>query len=305
MTATTATFALADGHVRVHAVQTGTVTIKRCHHTCCLPERSPLALRLAAILGDRRFADPMPIWCFVIEHPERTVVIDAGATPDYHDDASWRPDERGGKLIRSFIRIAVDPSETLPAQLATIGVDPTDVDDIVLTHQHIDHTASVPAFENATVWTTAAEDAAADRIGAFHWRWRNSTTTVRHIDTIGARNDDDPDGFAASVDLTRDRAIRASHTPGHTPGSVTIRLATATHTIWFTGDTSFTAAAMNPTQPTAGIHTDMRAVRTLHASLAAQPVLLPSHDWDNPARLRSAAGELAALPPRIAGRLRP
>lgn len=287
MTAT-ATFSVADGDVRVHAIRTGTITIKKCHHTCCLPERSPLALRLAAILGDRRFADPLPIWCFVIEHPERIVIVDAGATPDYNDDASWTRDGRGGKLIRSFIRIAVEPSETLPAQLETIGVDPGNVDDIVLTHQHIDHTASVPAFDNATVWTTAAEDAAADRIGAFPWRWRDRTTEVRHIDSLGSPDDRDPAGFGAGVDLTADGAIRATHTPGHTPGSVTVRLATETQTIWFTGDTSFTAATMNPTQPTAGIHTDMKAIRTLHASLTVQPVLLPSHDWDNAMRLQAA-----------------
>ncbi len=280
---------MAAGAVRVHAIRTGTITIKKCHHTCCLPERSPLALRLAAILGDRRFADPLPIWCFVVEHPERTVIVDAGATPDYNNDASWAHDERGGKLIRSFIRIAVEPSETLPAQLEAIGIDPSGVDDLVLSHQHIDHTASVPAFENATIWTTAAEDAAADRIGAFQWRWRTSTTEIRHIDSLGSPNDRDPEGFGAGVDLTADGSIRAVHTPGHTPGSVTVRLATNTHTIWFTGDTSFTAATMDPAQPTAGIHTDMRAIRTLHASLAAQRVLFPSHDWDNATRLRDAA----------------
>lgn len=290
-TPTTVSFTIDGKPVKVHAIRTGTITIKKCHHTCCLPERSPLALRLAAILGDRRFADPLPIWTFAIEHPDGVVVVDAGATPDYNDDASWRNDPRGGKLIRSFIRIAVDPDETLPAQLDEIGIAPSQVTGLVLTHQHIDHTAAVPAFQRATIWTTQAEDAAADRIGAFAWRWRNDATNVKHIDTLGTTRPDDPTGFGAGVDLSADGAIRAFHTPGHTPGSVTIRLVTDQRTLWFTGDTSFTAATMNPTQPTAGIHTDMKAVRELHAQMAGQEVLLPSHDWDNATRLHHAARE--------------
>lgn len=283
-----ASFSVRDGEVRVHAIRTGTVTIKRCHHTCCLPERSPMALRFAAILGDRRFADPLPIWTFVIEHPERTIVVDAGATPDYNDDSSWRRDRRGGSLIRSFIRIGVEPEETLPAQMIELGVSPADVDAVVLTHQHIDHTASVPAFANATIWTTKAEDRAAQQVGAFWWRWRNADTTIGHVDVEGAPQAGDPQGFLSGVDLTSDGAIRASHTPGHTPGSVSVRLRTDACTLWFTGDTSFTARSMNPTEPTAGIHTDMRAVRTLHASLRGEDVILPSHDWDNPERLERA-----------------
>lgn len=134
---TTASFTIDGRSVNVHAIQTGTVTIKKCHHTCCLPERSPLALRLAAILGDRRFADPMPIWTFAIEHPDGVVVVDAGATPDYNDDDSWRRDQRGGKLIRSFIRIAVDPDETLPAQLGALGIDSLQVASLNLTRPRL------------------------------------------------------------------------------------------------------------------------------------------------------------------------
>lgn len=293
-TQATATFSVSGREVRVHAIRTGTVTIKRSHHTCCLPERSPLALRFAAILSDPRFADPLPIWTFVIDHPERLVVVDAGATPAYNDDASWARDRRGGALIRRFIRIAVEPDETLPSQMAALGLNPLAVDDVVLTHQHIDHTASVPAFEHATVWTTQAEDRAGDQVGAFVWRWRDATTRIGHLDVDGAPCADDPEGFGAGVDVTPDRSIRAAHTPGHTPGSVTVRLATDQCTLWFVGDTSFTAKAMDPGHPTAGIHTDMRAVRRLHASLRGRSVLLPSHDWANAERLIAAGSPVGS-----------
>ncbi len=285
-TPTTARFTVGGEPVAVSAIQTGTITIKRSHHTCCVPERTPMAARFAAILADRRWADPMPIWTFVIQHPEAIVVIDAGITPAYNDPTSWEADRSTGRLLRSFLRIDVDESETLPSQLASMGIDPVDADAVVLTHQHIDHTASVPAFTNATIWTTKAEDAAASQIGACSWRWRDSSTTVRHVDVAGEPNDGD--GLGASVALTPDGSIRAIHTAGHTPGSVSVSLSTDQCDLWFTGDTSFTADTMNPNTPTAGIHTDMRAVRALHRHLQGAGLIFPSHDWGNAERLRGA-----------------
>ena len=207
------------GPALITAIQTGTITIKRCHHSCCLPERAPSAARFASILADRRWAKPMPIWTFVVQLPDLLVVIDAGATPDYNDDRSWSTDPASRRLLHGFLRIDVDTSSTLPAQLRQMSIDPVAVDAVVLTHQHIDHTASVPAFTEAVVWTTMAEDRAAQNIGACSWRWRTKETRVRHVDVEGH-----PGGLGSTVDLSGDAVLEAIHTPGHTPGSVSIRM---------------------------------------------------------------------------------
>lgn len=274
----------ADGRdLAVHAMLCGMVTVKRSHAVCCLPERTPAPLRFLTILADRRFAEPMPIWCYAVEHSEGLFVIDAGAEPSYNDDDSWAPDPRTGAVIRSFIRLNVRDGETLPARLVSAGLAPADVRAVVLTHQHIDHTGTVPAFPSAEIWTTEAEDAAANRIGALHWRWRDTATTIRYVDRDGEAGD-----LGATVNLTDDGRLTVIHTPGHTPGSVTVRLRTDQADIWFTGDTSFTAAGMNPDAPTAGIHSDMRQVRRLQAHLRYAGILLPAHDPGIPDRLRAA-----------------
>lgn len=275
----------ADGRsVTVHAMRCGTVTVKRSHAVCCVPERTPAPLRFLTILADRRFADPMPIWCYAVEHPEGLFVIDAGAEPSYNDAASWTPDPRTGAVIRSFIKLDVSDEETLPVRLISAGLTPANVRAVVLTHQHIDHTGTVPAFASTDIWTTHAEDAAANRIGALHWRWRNTSTAIRYVDRDGEDTD-----LGAAVNLTSDGKLTAIHTPGHTPGSVTVRLRTDQADIWFTGDTSFTAAGMDPAAPTAGIHSDMRQVRRLQTHLRDAGILLPAHDPAVPDRL-SAAG---------------
>lgn len=280
---TKATFTVDGGDVAVHALLCGTVTVKRAHAVCCLPERSPAPLRFAAILADRRFADPMPIWSYAIEHPEGLYVVDAGAAPSYNDPESWRPHPRTGAVLRSFIRLDVRDGEALPDRLVGAGLEPNSVGAVVLTHQHIDHTGTVPAFMSADVWTTRAEDEAANRIGALHWRWRDDSTAIRYVDVEGEATD-----LGVAVRLTQDGALTAFHTPGHTPGSVTVRLRTDQTDVWFTGDTSFTAVGMDPAAPTAGIHSDIRQVRRLQSRLRETGLLLPAHDPTVPARLDAA-----------------
>lgn len=276
-------FTVGGRDIRVHAMRCGTVTVKRCHATCCLPERTPSALRFLAILADRRFAPPMPIWSYVIEHPDGLFVVDAGASPSYNDPHSWQPDPRTGTVIRSFIKLAVENRATLPDRLAGAGLDIENVRALILTHQHVDHTGTVPSFPRADIWTTRAEDLAAGRIGALHWRWRDDSTRIRHVDIEGSRT-----GLGTAVTLTDDGALIAIHTPGHTPGSVTVRLRTDQMDIWFTGDTSLTADGMDPSAPTAGIHADMRRVRGLQSRLRGAGLILPSHDPTVPDRLAAA-----------------
>ena len=277
------TFSVNGRAVRVHALLCGTVTVKRSHAECHLPERTPALVRFLAILADRRFAEPMPIWSYAIEHPEGLFVVDAGASPSYNDPRSWQPDLRSRAVIRSFIKLDVNDGEALPDRLRDVGLAPADVRALILTHQHVDHTGTVPSFPDADVWTTRAEDAAARRIGGLHWRWRHAATRIRYVDIEGATTD-----LGTAVTLTADGALTAIHTPGHTPGSITIRLRTDEIDVWFTGDTSFTAEGMDRAAPTAGIHTDMRRVRTLQSQLGGAGLILPSHDPRTLDRLRGA-----------------
>ncbi len=279
-----AKFTLSGRPVTVHALHSGTVTIKRSHAQMTLPEWIPSPFRMTAILADRRFSAPMPIWSYAVEHPDGLFVVDAGASPDYNDSESWQPDPCAGKVIRSFIRLDVPDRGTLPDRLSMKGLDARDASALILTHQHIDHTGTVPQFEGVEIWTTRAEDRAAGRIGALQWRWRDHRTRVRYVDDEGQ-----PAALGPTVSLTTDETLQAICTPGHTPGSVTVLLRTDQTDIWFTGDTAFTAAGMNPAAPTAGIHTDMRRVRALQARLQGAGLLLPSHDPDVPARLHAAS----------------
>ena len=275
-----------DGQpVRVIAAQTGVVSIKGCHHEGCLPEGAPYPLRFLAILADPTLGARMPIWSYIIQHPQGVYVIDAGASPSYNEDASWAPDPVSGYLVRGFIRLDVEPSEALRGRLQALGVSPDDVRAVVLTHQHVDHTGGVNDLPRAEVWTSRAEQEAQRVIGALPWRWLSPQTRQRLADVEGQPRQGLP---YRGVALTQDGRLEVLHTPGHTPGSLSVRLSADEGELWFIGDISFRARDIEQPAPTAGIHTKTSQVRALHQWLRERQgprALLPAHDDEVPQTL--------------------
>ena len=181
----------------------------------------------------------MPIWCYAVEHPDGVFVVDAGASPSYNDARTWRriAHSRGDQVVHQTRRLYwADPARPVGGRRARAERRPRRRPDAPARRPH----GTVPDFQT-DIWTTRAEDAAASRIGALHWRWRDSSTRIRYVDAEGSSGDLGP-----TVALTDDGALTAVHTPGHTPGSVTVRLRTNQTDISFTGDTAFTAAGMSP-----------------------------------------------------------
>ncbi len=67
--------------MKVHAIQTGTVAVKSRQREG--KGRGPA--RLANTLIDRKWTDPLPIFAWLIEHPEGLIVVDTGETSHVAD----------------------------------------------------------------------------------------------------------------------------------------------------------------------------------------------------------------------------
>ena len=62
--------------MRIHAIQTGTVAITQSWRR---GKGHGLIRRLNTLL-DRRWTEPLPIYAWVVEHPEGVIVVDTGET---------------------------------------------------------------------------------------------------------------------------------------------------------------------------------------------------------------------------------
>ena len=158
----------------------------------------------------------IPIGCYLMRTGDRTVLLDAGLG---QVDVGWA---RGGDL---------------PAQLASHGVAPEDIDTVVASHLHIDHIgwlavnkgdgSMVPFFPNATVryghadWGQFVDDAGAED------RSRNVMQTLAAADRLEPIEGD-------MVSIAPGLTARA--TPGHTLGHYCLVVSSGTDRAFLLGD---------------------------------------------------------------------
>ena len=132
--------------VRVHAIQTGTVTL----HPRQLDGKGG-ALRT---MLERTWTEPLPILAWLIEHPDGPIVVDTGGTAALSKPGHlpwWHP------YYRLAVRFHVTSDDEIGPRLRAAGVDPANVRTVVLTHLHSDHAAGLSHFPHSEVLVARAE----------------------------------------------------------------------------------------------------------------------------------------------------
>jgi len=268
--------------VKVHAVQTGLVRIRRRQVE---PVASGIRRRLDT-LRDRTWSDWLPIHAWLIEHPSGPIVVDTGETARVGEPGylpRWHPWYRFGVGFR------VAPEEEIGPQLARLGFDPAAVRTLVLTHLHLDHADGLAHFPGARVLVSAAERRAASglrgRLDGYlpdHWPPGARMETLNlEPDATGA--------FRATAPIAE--GVRAVATPGHTPGHVSV-VVDGDPPILIAGDVTYRLDLLmdgridGVAPDDAQAHESVVRVRAFVQSTGA--VCLPTHDPGSAGRLATA-----------------
>jgi glyoxylase-like metal-dependent hydrolase (beta-lactamase superfamily II) len=260
--------------MKIHALSTGTVRIK----TAMRYGRGPF--RQVNTLLSREFTEPLPIYVWVIEHPEGVIVVDAG--------------ELASAPALPFARFEIAPEDEIGPQLRRLGVTPGDVRTVVLTHLHGDHMDGVGHFAGRDVLVNGGEyryvKSLQGRINAAIGR---QVWPAGFVPKTFAFRPEPLGPFARSYPLTAAGDVLVVPTPGHTPQHSSIIALCDGVSYFLAGDTSYTESQLREgrvdgVSPNAA--QARQTMRTIMRYAAERPtVYLPSHDTESKARLTSGS----------------
>jgi glyoxylase-like metal-dependent hydrolase (beta-lactamase superfamily II) len=213
---------------------------------------------------DDRAQEPHPtayhVW--LVTSGEHTVLVDAGIDPD-------------GYVPIDGLEFHGSPLDGL----AALGVAPGDVDLVVLSHLHYDHTGTVAAFPRARYVVQRAElDYWTGPVAARIRReqWLVSRDDLAHL-TGPAR--DRLDLVEGSVEVVP--GLEVHHVGGHTAGMQVVRVSTASGPVVLASDAAHFRENLTADRPAPILHAvpDVHAAFDRLVELAGEDgLVVPGHD---------------------------
>ncbi len=264
--------------IKVTAIETGRAMMKTAQMQG-REDRGPIG-RKVDIFRDREWVKPVPILCFLVEHPEGRFLVDTGDTwrnsvPGYLP--RWNP------FFTKQVSIRVAPLEEVGPRLAAMGLDPArDIEAVILTHFHHDHTGGLDHFPHTRVIASRRSHEVSKgfkgmMMGCLPQRWP-IWLEPELVDMDGP-----PLGpFAGSRAITQDGRILLVPTPGHSDGHVSVVVRDNDLTYFLAGDATYSLENLRA-ERTDGVTNDpstaLATLRAIKAFAAAEPtIVLPAHD---------------------------
>ncbi|MBJ7348883.1 MAG: N-acyl homoserine lactonase family protein [Thermoleophilaceae bacterium] len=224
---------------------------------------------------------PAPV--FLVEHPTAgLILIDTGMPAA----AALNPVAALGRLGAKLYKSRMQPEQAVAAQLRGLGIAPTDIGTVVMTHLHYDHAGGVGEFPQAVFVTTTAEwEAAFAPRGVLHGYIKRQYSHAFDFRLINynAQSVNSFASFGRSFDLFDDGSVTLVATPGHTAGHQSIVLRTGSGEVLLCGDAAYSMRTLNE-----GLlplimhdeHTFKRSVREIQAYIDMTPgtTVIPGHD---------------------------
>lgn len=215
--------------MNIHVLQTGSTLV-----SSAVPDRSShtWAYAYTDLFQRRSRRVSVPVKCFLVETQGHRVLVDTG----WSAECVIRPMRHLGFGLWFASEPVLKEGEAVPAQLDRLGLSPSDLDAIVLTHLDCDHASGLVPLKGAKhIYCSEEEWRHAQgrdvRYNPAFWRGVNMETLCMADDRAAP--------FGRSCDLFGDGSVKVVLTPGHSEGSVAVLARGETGYAAFIGDDSY------------------------------------------------------------------
>jgi glyoxylase-like metal-dependent hydrolase (beta-lactamase superfamily II) len=266
--------------VKIHALCTGTVAVKTAFKT----KKGYGELAKLNILLDHHYTTYLPIWVWVIEHPEGLIVVDTGEVAAISDLDKFLAKESGfiRYQFKHAAKFGITEKDELNYQFEKINLKLEDVKLVVLTHLHLDHTDGLKFFPKQDII-----------VGELEYKHPNSNMPTTYPSWFKPNKvtyaKDRVNIFNLAYPITTAEDLLYIPTPGHTHGHSSLIFKTDDFDIIFAGDTSYNQEQVLRGE-LAGVNVDFKKSRETYKNLInyatdRKTIYLPTHDENSGYRL--------------------
>lgn len=278
----TTTVNLNGKDVKIHGLCTGSVAVK----TNFKKKKGFGELAKLNILLDKNYTEYLPIWVWVIEHPDGLIVIDTGENAQVTDLDKYLKSESWFLRFqfKNAAKFQILENQELNHQFENINLSIDDVKLVVLTHLHLDHTDGLKFFPKQEIIVGDIEYKRADsNMPSTYPNWFKPNKVTYQKNKIEI--------FNQAYPITQGEDLLYIPTPGHTIGHSSILFKIDHFDIIFSGDTSYTQEQVLINE-LAGVNADYKLTaktykNILDYSRLRKTIYLPTHDENAGRRLVS------------------
>lgn len=216
----------------------------------------------------------LPVMNILIEHDDGYILFDTGSNMNAMN-GHWPTELADAYELHQTVE------QNIEVQLAMCGIRKEDINTVVLSHMHFDHTGNIHLFKNADIYVPKAD-------------YMYAQTVVRISDDPSSYSGyckKDLDVVVKKIILVEDEfeivpGVKVINLPGHTPGLLGLIITLEKEGAFiFPMDAVYTNEIYGPPAKASGLlcnreeyFKSIEKVRRLQKELNA--TMIPAHDWE-------------------------
>ena len=173
----------------------------------------------------------LPVSVYLIEHPKGLILVDAGwhreMSPQGVLDRKAQIRSLGGLPLYLVNQGVIGKGEAVDEQLAAIGIRPSDLDYVLLTHLDCDHGSGVRLVKDAKHILVSKEEILCTRKKSIAIKIRYHKKWWYGCDLECFEWNDSEGPFQRAFDLFGDGSVKMIHIPGHSDGLCAVKIQNA------------------------------------------------------------------------------